>query len=237
MVGVKDFILEFKTPFDRTAKAKKKATSIIKDRGEKPTKELLEEEISNVLAEWEHKRQRGERFQQKLCEKEANTPNVIIGEYTKLEEIESIDNSICKLENNKTYLEKLLFSKKHKIIGYADRIDVSRGTINITDNKVVSKIYRSGSFKTKDGFKIQGVKMQAPLENLDETNYNDFCLQLSLYMYLAWENNKHLKIGKLFIRHITMNDNDKVTSDNLIEVPYMKEEVVKMLKYKKLNED
>jgi len=114
---------------------------------------------------------------------------------------------------------------------------VKRGTINITDNKVIDKLYRSSSFKTDTGFQVIGEKMFEPLDHLDSCNFNEAVLQLSLYMYLAWENNKNLKIGKLFIRHIKLNDKGKKIKDELIPVPYLKSEVKKILKYRLLNNE
>lgn len=234
-LGVKDLISDFKEPFDRIGKATKKAKKVISDRGEKATKELLEHERDLILAEWDRKRERGEKFQKKLCEKELLNENTVMDERRSRVEGELLPVELSKLSNNTNYLEKLLFSNKYKIIGYADKIQVKRNTINIIDNKVIDKLYRTSSFTTDSGFVLKGVKMLEPLGHLDDCNYNEFALQLSLYMYLAWENNKHLKIGKLFIRHIKMNDRDKIVTDTLIEVPYLKDEVKRILKYKKLN--
>lgn len=238
-IGVKSLISEFKEPFDRIGKATKKAKKIISDRGDKATKELLEEEVNLILAEWDRKRKRGEDYQKKLCEKELKiNKNAILEEYEKHDDSKEIDHKrISKVENNKTYLEKKLVSNKYKIIGYADRIDVKKGVINIIDNKVVEKIYRSSGFTLDNGFRMPPTKMLSPIDHLDDCNYNDFVLQLSLYMYLAWESNKRLKIGKLYIRHIHMNELNKIVSDELIEVPYMKEEVKKILKYRLLNSE
>lgn len=237
-IGVKALISEFKEPFDKIGKATKKAKKNLSDRGEKASKEILEEEINLILAEWDRKRDRGEKVQKDLCVKELKTnKNAILEKYEKHDNISIIDKSISKVENNTVYLEKKLISNKYKLIGYSDKIEVKRGTIYITDNKVVEKIYRSSGFTLDNGFKVPPTKMLAPLDHLDDCNYIDFVLQLSLYMYLAWESNKRLKIGKLFIRHIHMNDKDKVISDELIEVPYMKEEVMKILKYRLLNEN
>lgn len=240
MIGVKKFIEEFKTPFNREAKALAKAKRILSKEYTKPTKEQIEEEKLKILGEWERKTDRGVDYQQKLCVKESkNNPNVVLETRFKNEELIDIQDfkSVCKLENGKTYLEKFLCSKKYGILGYADKIAVKRSAIDITDNKVVDKIYRTGNFKTSNGFKVEGEKMFPPLNHLYQCNYNDFVLQLSLLMYLAWENNKHLKIGKLYINHVKMNDSDKILDTELIEVPYMKEEVIKMLKYKKLNDE
>ena len=239
LIGVKNFIEEFKQPFDRIEKATKIAKKALSAKGESSkNKELLKEEMDLVIAEWDRKRERGIKVQKDLCELEMkNNNNAILGTYNKIEDVDyQCDKKDLILENNKTYLERFLYSNKYKIKGYADKIEIKRSTINIIDNKVVDVIYRTSSYKTDTGFQVKGIKMGEPLDNLDDCSYNEFVLQLSLYMYLAWESNKHLKIGKLFIRHIKMNDKDKKTSDELIEVPYLKKEVMKMLKYKQLNE-
>lgn len=239
-IGVKELIAELKPEFDRIGKATKIAKSVLKERGERADKDNLRVEIDLVLAEWDAKRNLGITIQEELCQKELKSnPNASYEGYSS----KIFDSKIpfvkkdSKLENNKVYLEKKLISNKYGIIGFADYINVSRGTINITDNKVFDKLYRSSSYKTDTGFQIVGEKMYEPLDHLDHCNYNDAVLQLSLYMYLAWENNKNLKIGKLYIRHIKVNEKGKKTKDELIPVPYMKNEVKKILKYKLLNNE
>jgi len=239
-LGVRELIAELKPEFDRVGKATKIAKAALKDRGEKADKDNLRIEIDLVLAEWDAKRDLGIKIQEELCQKELKSnPNSSYEGYS----CNIFDSKIpfvksdSKLENNRVYLEKKLVSNKYGLIGFADYINVSRGTINITDNKVLDKLYRSSSYKTDTGFQIVGEKMYEPLEHLDNCNYNDAVLQLSLYMYLAWENNKNLKIGKLFIRHIKVNEKGKKTKDELIPVPYMKNEVKKILKYKLLNNE
>lgn len=236
MIGVKDFIKDFKKPFDTESKAINKAKAILKERGEKATKELVEEEKMNILLEWDNKREQGERIQKKLCEQDIkkDPENTILGEYKNFEDKVFTKND-CKLENNKTYLEKFLISNKHGVLGYADKIVVRRNTIHITDNKVVEVLYRKSGFTTATGFKVPPVYMQPPLQHLHECNYMDAVLQLSLYMYLAWENNKLLKPGKLYINHIIASEG-KIRSKELIEVPYLRKEVSLMFKTKKLNE-
>lgn len=239
-IGVKELIAELKPEFDRIGKATKIAKAVLKERGEKADKDNLKIEIDTVLAEWDAKKDLGTKIQEDLCQKElkSNKSAVYEGYSLKAFDVKKpYTKEDSKLENNKVYLEKKLISNKYGIIGYADYINVTRGTINITDNKVLDNLYRSSSFKTNTGFQVTGEKMFEPLEHLDSCNYIDASLQLSLYMYLAWENNKNLKIGKLFIRHIKVNDNGKKTKDELIPVPYMKSEVKKILKYRLLNNE
>jgi hypothetical protein len=235
--GVKELISEFKESFDRIGKATKMAKTNITNRGEKADKETLKSEIDNILAEWDSKRDNGIKLHEKeVAAEKKNNPKCIYEGYNSGKSDGMIDPSLNQLGNNNTYLEKLLFSNKHGIIGYADKVVVKRGTIDITDTKVVSHIYRSSSFMLDNGFKVPPKKMSHPLEHLDDCNYNEFVLQLSLYMYMAWDANKNLKVGKLYINHIHTNDKGKIIDRKLIEVPYMRDEVKKMLKYKKLNE-
>lgn len=236
--SVGDLINEFKEEFDTVAIATKKAKKLLKERGEKADKLAVDNEANLIMEEWEEERQRGIVSHNELNKKELEVnPNAILeGRSGDFRTTEEICKSYFKLKNNKTYLEKLLASNKYKVIGYVDKISVSRGTINITDNKFVKKIYYGSSYKLPNGMTIKGGTMNPPLAHLDACNYNEFCLQLSLYMYLAWENNKDLRVGKLFIRHIILNENSKNISDELIEVPYLKKEVISMLKYKLLNE-
>lgn len=239
-IGVKDLIAELKPEFDRIGKATKKAKAVLKERGEKADKETVDVEVRLILAEWDVKKDLGIKIQEELCQKELKANKNAVYEGYNLKAFDSTNTytkNDSKLENGKTYLEKKLVSNKYGIIGYADYINVSRGTIDITDNKVYDKLYRTSSFKTDTGFQVVGEKMYEPLDYMDNCNFNHAVLQLSLYMYLAWENNKNLKIGNLYIRHIKINDNGKKTKDELIRVPYMKSEVLKILKYRKLNNE
>lgn len=240
-IGVKELISELKKPFDRLGKATSKAKANIKERGESiRDKDLVQEEVELILAEWDRKRDRGIAVHEQLCDKElkenkkAKFEGYKVSLFDSKEPVEKIQ---AKLENNTTYLEKMLVSNKYKVLGFADKIDIYRSTINITDNKTTDKIYRSSSFKSDKGFQVAGAKMSEPISHLDDCNYIDAVLQLSLYMYLAWESNKNLKIGKLFIRHIKLNEAGKKVADTLIPVPYMKDEVKKILKYRSLNNE
>ena len=45
-----------------------------------------------------------------------------------------------------------------------------------------------------------------------------------------------MKPGKLYIRHIKTNTKDKIIDQPLIEVPYLRDEVKAMLKYRLEND-
>lgn len=237
--GIKKFISQYKKPFDRIGKATKKAKGILKDRGDKLTKALIEEEVNLILEEWNIKTQKGIDAHTLINNKEMKkNPDIIYEGYVKYEEAEEndklIDTSINKLSSSSIYIEKKIVSNHHMLIGYADKVEVTKDNfINIEDYKSWDKLYRSSSYVVENGFKIAPSFFFSPINHLQDTNYSEACLQLSLYMYILWTYNKKLKPGSLKIRHIKLNEEGLIIDEEYIEVPYLREEVKAMLKNKK----
>lgn len=69
-------------------------------------------------------------------------------------------------------------------------------------------------------------KMKYPLTNIEDCNLWHYYLQLSTYAWMLQKLNAEFNIKRLFIYHFDYNDNE-----TLYEVPYLKEEVEKMLKH------
>ena len=67
-------------------------------------------------------------------------------------------------------------------------------------------------------------KMKVPLHKLDDVNGQHYYIQLSIYKYLI-EKYTNIKVDELFIVYFNIN------ADNyeIIEIPYLKEEVMKIL--------
>lgn len=236
-IGVKEFINGYHEPFDRIAKATNKAKKDLKDRGERATKEMLNKEIELVIAEWDEKIEKGYKAHEFVYKKEIEkNPNIIVGKYKKAESLGSeLLNAleINKLELDKTYLEKQIVSNHNGLIGYIDKLEVTKnGFINITDIKSWEHIYRSSSFVV-NGFRVPPKFFFSPIDNLQDCNYNEVCLQLSIYMYIVWTYNKKLKPGKLCINHLILNEDGKVIDEKIIEVPYLRREVKALLNNKK----
>ena len=72
------------------------------------------------------------------------------------------------------------------------------------------------------------VKMKFPLNNLDDTNYWHYCLQLSTYAWMLQKLNPDFIIEDLVMIHI--DHKDKMT---IYHLPYLKLEVEKMLAFYK----
>lgn len=224
-IGVHKFLDRFKPDIDWDKKAKNKA----KEKG--VTKEVIEEQ-------WEKKRELGKVVHKKIQQEEAAKEGVKswnIDFINKGGFYEALPEKDTQLENG-IYLEKPIFSYKQGLIGFPDKIEVKNNEINIEDYKTFTKLYRT-SPTLRVGGKVLKDSYSYPIPYLDACNYIDTCLQLSLYMYILWENNRHLKVGKLFLTHIVIDESGKIQSRNKEEIPYMREEVRKLLQYKRDNDD
>ncbi len=233
-IGVNNFIASFKPEIDWNKKAKRKA----KDLGIT---------VDEVKEKWAKKRDIGIKIHRDIHNEEiANPPSGMeLHSHLAAYDEETGDKLIApsingiypngKLNNNSIYLERPCYSFKQGIVGIPDKIEVVKNTINIDDYKTYTNLYRT-SLAIRVGGKLYKEKYNAPVAHLDACNYIDATLQLSLYMYILWENNRNLKVGKLFLTHIKTDDNGKILSKEREEVPYMREEVRTMLTHKRNNE-
>lgn len=228
--GIKDFILEFKEPFDPKTKSVKLAKERIKDRGEKAIQQAVEEEVAIIKTEWKEAQNRGLKLHKQIQDKRTKIKTCVIEGHSGKKSNNIPDPSSNKLKNNTTYIEKSIVSDKYKLLGYADEVNVVNNYINIEDIKTTKVIYNTSAIKLKNGFTVAPTYFFSPINKLQDCNKNEAALQLSIYMYLLWLSNKNLKPGKLHIRHIKTNSQDKIVEEILIPVPYLREEVKAMLK-------
>jgi hypothetical protein len=142
------------------------------------------------------------------------------------------------------YPEHMVYLKSAGICGQADRVEVVQNTLNIYDYKTNKEI-KQESYKNFEGISS---KMFEPINHLDDCNYIHYALQLSIYMYIMIKHNPNLKPGKLVLEHITFkksgidkfgnpvyikDDQGNPIVDKIIpyELPYLKREVISMIKY------
>ena len=101
-----------------------------------------------------------------------------------------------------------------------------------TGNKIIVGDYKTNKeIKMKSFFDSKtksSVKMKFPLNNLDDTNYWHYCLQLSTYAWMLQKLNPDFVIEDLVMIHI--DHKDKMT---IYHLPYLKNEVEKMLAFYK----
>lgn len=167
-----------------------------------------------------------------------------------------IDNTGKKLAPlqkliNGIYPEHMVYLKSAGICGQSDLVEVVNDQVYITDYKTNKKIEKE-SFKNWEGV---SKKMLGPVSHLDDCNLNHYNLQLSIYMYIILKHNPNLKPGKLTIHHITFEEEEEtdefgypilkqspdgepiIKTIEIIEMPYLKEEVINVLKWYENNKD
>ena len=112
---------------------------------------------------------------------------------------------------------------KLRIAGQIDLLVKKGNKITIADWKTNKKIETKSYFNTKTK---TSVKMKFPLNNLDDVNYWHYTLQLSTYAWMIQKLNPEFEIEDLVLVHFDHNDNMTV-----YHLPYLKDEVVRMLNH------
>ena len=146
------------------------------------------------------------------------------------------------------YPEHMVYLKSAGVCGQADYVDCYDGKVNILDYKTNKEIHKE-SYKNWEGIH----KMcNAPLEHIQDCSLQHYTLQMSIYMYIILKHNPRLKPGKLTLQHVKFkiesedqygypktareaNGDPIVDEIEFYEVPYMKEEVLTMLRHLKEN--
>lgn len=129
------------------------------------------------------------------------------------------------------YPEFLISYEFDKYLRISGQVDF----LQITDNEVVIRDWKSNKEIKKESYFDKTTKsrqmMKFPLNNIQDTNFWHYCLQLSTYAYLLEKIKPSLKIKHLYINHFDHNGNETE-----YECPYLKDDVIKMLlHYRKIN--
>lgn len=148
-----------------------------------------------------------------------------------------------QLQNNHVYPELMICDEEFMICGQSDKVIVANKHIHIWDYKTDEDIPMVGW--SSEWVAVR--KMLPPIDHIDDCKGMHYALKMSLYMYLLWKANKGaLKPGDIIIEHIKIKRDDDgipVLNDShqpivlgkakKIQLPYLKKEVMAMLKHKK----
>ena len=191
--------------------------------------------VQEVLDEWKHKNEvscekghLGHLWAQSLWNKE----NV-------LEEIKSasmdvktllkpiINQAIDFYVNYKDRLEHvadefIMGSEEYDIASAIDHIFLNKltGELVLVDYKTNSDIHKTEKYAKS---------MKVPLTHLKDFTLNHYYIQLSIYKYLV-EKYTNLKFGEMFIVYFSEN----IEKYEIIEIPYLKDEVEKILENRRI---
>ena len=216
-ISVTRFIEEYCNEFDSQAVAERVATRDNKT-------------IQEVLDEWEYKN----KF---ACEKGSTCHEYAQSlwsgnEYNELLFDGSMEyiNAVNKIQNQakhfyKDYQDRLehladefvIGSSEYDIASAIDHIFINKltGGLVLVDYKTNSDIHKSEKY-TKN--------MKVPLTHLKDFTLNHYYIQLSIYKYLV-EKYTNLKFEEMFIVYFSEN----IENYEIIEIPYLKDEVEKIL--------
>lgn len=120
--------------------------------------------------------------------------------------------------------EFVIGSEEYNIASAIDHLFLNKltGGLVLVDYKTNSDIHKNERY-AKD--------MKIPLQHLKDTTLNHYYIQLSIYKYLV-EKYTNLKIEEMFIVYFSEN----IENYEIIEIPYLKEEVKKILENRRIKE-
>jgi thiol-disulfide isomerase/thioredoxin len=242
---VTTLVSHFKKPFD----AKKVAEKVSKNKKSK-WYGISPDEIQNIwnaestrattLGTYYHNQRESDLCALASIEREGFTIPI----FSPLPEKDGIKYApIQKLELG-VYPEHMVYLKSVGICGQSDLVEIVNGKVNIIDYKTNKEI-KTESYTDWEG---KSDKLSPPLDNLDDCNFNHYALQLSIYMYIILKHNPKLKPGRIFIHHISFEQEDvdkwgypiaKLNYNNEpivkevipIAVPYLVDEVISIMHY------
>lgn len=221
-ISVTRFIEEYVNEFDSQAVAEKVALKENKS-------------VSEILQEWATKNQiacekghLGHIYAQSLWNKENVLENINNAE----KGIKTLLNPILKQANNfyedyKDRLEHLadefiIGSEEYDIASAIDHLFINKltGGLVLVDYKTNSDIHKSERYAKQ---------MKIPLNHLKDFTLNHYYIQLSIYKYLV-EKYTNLSVDEFFIVYMSEN----IDNYEIIEVPYLKNEVEKILENRRV---
>jgi len=249
--SVTSLVSLFKNPFDSVAKShqvsknpKSKWFGIDPERIQQIWKG--ETTRSTEAGKWYHSKRENELISQDFVEVDNIRYNVVKPNHQDLYKLAPIQ----KLENNTIYPEYMVYSFTDTICGQSDKVEVSNNRVNITDYKTI-KTLRTESFVNWEGL---SQRMLKPIDHLDDCHLVHYTLQLSMYLYMILKHNPQFKPGVLTIEHIKfkldsmdefgfpiyyMDNNNEFVVEEIknYKVPYLKEEVMAILREFKNNKE
>lgn len=165
-----------------------------------------------LLAEWDEKKrkaaERGTAFHKKMEDKYLQSAEgIMVGDVkcpvSYVSTVKGVkEDTEMKLLDNTVYTEKMIWSRIYGICGTADLVEVVNGRINVRDYKTNAKL----DFESWKHPVLGSRKLKFPVNHLDDCNFNEYQLQVNLYMYMLLRANRHLKMGDMEILHITFDE-------------------------------
>jgi very-short-patch-repair endonuclease len=187
-----------------------------------PNHELYGREIEEIVDIWD---KRGKAAANKGTFLHEQIENFYLEQvYERTEEFHLFENFVSEHNHIKPFrTEWRIFDEQHHIAGTIDLISENGNGYEMYDWKRSKKVVSSFN-----GEPIKNNQWQSgvgQLADIDDTSYNRYCLQQSLYKYIL-EKNYGLTVSKMFLI-VLYPDYDKYYK---VEVPYLKDKAEYILK-------
>ncbi len=234
-ISVTSFVNKFKNKFDSIAIAKKVTKNSKSKWYKMPVEQILESWENDSkraieLGNWYHTQRESDLLSIDTIER-SGVPIGIVKPIYKDNIKQAPDQNLIE----GIYPEHFVYLKSAGICGQSDRVEVIKDHVDIIDYKTNKEI------KQKSYVNYEGIsqKMLHPLSHLDDCNFNHYALQLSCYMYIILRHNPRLKPGEMWLHHVIFHDEKDYNGDPIVKevvpykVPYLKNEVLDMIKYHK----
>lgn len=205
-VSVTTLVSHFKKPFD----AKKVAAKVSKNKRSKwygMTPETIENiwkaeaDRAVTLGTYYHNQREADLCALSSIERDG----VIVPIITPVVTEDGLKYAPAQKLDPGVYPEHFVYLKSAGICGQSDLVEVVNGKVNIVDYKTNKEI-KTESYVDWEG---KSEKLLAPLDDLDDCNFYHYSLQLSIYMYMILKHNPKLKPGRIFIHHVTFEEESK----------------------------
>ena len=227
-ISVTRLIEEYSNPFDQQAIAEKVA---LRDN----------KSVSEVLKEWEYKNkfacEKGStchEYAQSIWSGEEYNELLFDGSIEYLTAVNKIQSQAMNFwkdfKDKFTHIqdEQLVGSEEYNICSAVDHLFLDKnGNVWLIDYKTNSILK---GYNDDEKNRRYTKKMLIPLQNIKDDSLNHYYLQLSIYKYLI-EKYTNIKIYKTMIVYMSEN----IENYELIETPYLMEEVEKILKLRRAN--
>lgn len=145
--------------------------------------------------------------------------------------LDQADNFYCDYKDRLEHLadEYVIGSEEYDIASAIDHLFINKltGGLVLVDYKTNSDIYKDQKYYKNSHKKPP--KMKVPLHNIDDFTIKHYHIQLSIYKYIV-EKYTNLQIEEMFIVYFSEN----IENYEIIEIPYLKEEVEKILENRRI---
>lgn len=194
--------------------------------------------IEDILAEWKYKADFACR-KGSVCHLYAQSLwNGERAELYEWNEQQKFINAVDKIVNQANnffddYEDKLEHLQDELVVGSAE-YDIASAVDHLFYNKLTGGLvlvdYKTNSYMSGYNKKAYSKKMLPPLDHINDDALHHYYIQLSIYKFLI-EKYTGLKVDEMFIVYMSEN----IENYEIIEIPYLKEEVKKILELRKVN--